>query len=811
MLDDLRLAARALAREKGLVTTAVLCLALGIGGTTIVYSVTSALVLHPVPTPNPSGLVMVTEMPPASRSPDESMMAPANYVDLAKRNRSFGELAAFMGLDANVTGIDEPERVNGYRVTPSYFHVLQVRPALGRLFTDNDARYTGSPTVVILSDGLWRRRFGADSSVLGSVIRINDVPRTIIGVMPESFVFPTGAELWTPLSLDGDFGRERDGRPLTGVLARLAPGVSIARANADVHGMMQQLQREYPGDDGKWDMRVEDADAFYGQHPRPFMLAELAAVVLVLLIACANVANLLLAHATSRTREIAVRVALGAPRTRIVRQQLAESLLLAAAGGVCGLLLATWGVAGVRAMLPTEMVSFSLGWTRMDVSGAALAFTAAVSLATALVVGAVPALVASGADPQHALNDGARNMESRGGHRLRGLLVLGEMALALTMLAGTIVTVRGFLALSHEATGYRVDHAVTMRLTAPIARYSSEADAEAMYDRVLDRVRAEPGVANAAFATALPPEPLDYHERIFLDGEPRPTRSDPARTPRWRMVTPAYFATMDVPLVSGRRFTDQDDAHSPAVIIVSEAMARAYWPGDSPLGKRIGCACNDTTMSTVVGVVGDVRQSPTGDGPTVQPMYYVPMAAAHPWRTMSLVVRTRDDPSSMMHAIARAIASVAPTVAPGSVLTLEHLHDTSLSSQRITSEMMAAFAVVALLLAGVGLYGVMSYSVAQRTHDIGVRTALGAQPRDILRDVLGAAMRLVVVGMIAGIAGAVVMTRGLAHLLTQVKPNDPVSFATAIVGLAIAALIGSYLPARRAMRVDPAIALRREA
>jgi putative ABC transport system permease protein len=809
MLDDLRLAARALAREKGLVAIAVVCLGFGIGGATIVYSVTSALVLHPVPAANPSGLVMVTEMPPASRSPDESMMAPANYVDLARRNRSFSELAAFRGLDANLTGIDDPERVNGYRVTPSYFHVLDARPALGRVFTDDDARYDESPTVVVLSDGLWHRRFGADSSVIGRVVRINDVPRTVVGVMPAGFAFPTGAELWTPLSLDGEFGRDRDGRTLTGVLARLAPGVSLSRANADVHGIMQQLDREYPGDDAKWDMRVEDANAFYGQHPRPFMLAELVAVALVLLIACANVANLLLARATSRGREIAVRVALGASRGRIVRQQLAESLLLAVAGGVCGALLATWGVAGVRAMFPAELAVLNTGWARMDVNGAVLAFTAAVSLATAFVVGAVPAFVASGADPQHALNEGARNMESRGGRRLRGLLVLGEMALALTMLAGTIVTVRGFVGLAHEAPGYRVDHAVTMQLTAPIARYSGETEAEAMYDRVLDRVRAEPGVENAAFATSLPPEWSDHHDRLFREGEPRPTRSDPALTPRSRIVSPSYFATMGVPLVSGRSFTIHDDARSPSVIVVSETMARSYWPNQNPLGKRLGCACDDTTMSTVVGVVGDVRYNPN-NGPAVQPTYYVPMAAAHPWRTMSLVVRTRRDPSAMTHAIARAIASVAPTVAPGSVATLEHLHDTSLAPQRITSEMMAAFAVVALLLAGVGLYGVMSYSVAQRTHDIGVRTALGARPADILRDVLSAAMRPVGVGVVVGIAGAVMMTRGLAHLLTQIAPNDPMSFAAAIVGLAAAAFAGGYLPARRAMRVDPVVALRRE-
>ena len=811
MLDELRFALRALLRAKGLAAAAVGCLALGIAGTTIVYAVTSALVLHPVPTPDPTGLVMVTEVPPSKLRPDFSAMAPANYVDLERRNRSFGELAAFYGLDANLTGIDEPERVNGYRVTPSYFHVLGARPALGRVFVDDDAHYVDSPNVVILSDGLWRRRFGADPGVVGRVVRINDVARTIVGVMPAGFVFPTGAELWTPLSLDNAFGRERDGRVLRGVLARLAPGVSLERARADVHGLMQQLQREYPQDDAKWDMRVEDANTFYGQHPRPFMLAQLAAVALVLLIACANVANLLLARATTRGREIAVRVALGASRVRIVRQQLAESLLLSLSSGLLGTLLAVWGVAAVRTMLPAELVSFNPGWTRMDVSGAVLGFTAALSLATAVIVGAVPALVASGADPQQALSDGGRSAsEGRGRHRLRSLLVMAEMALALTTLAGTIVTVRGFQALARQAPGYRVDHALTMQLTAPIARYAAQADAEAMYARVLDRVRAEPGVVNAAYTTALPPEWNDYRARIFLEGEPRPTRSDPARNPRWQMATPDYFATMDVPLVRGRIFTDHDDSTSRAVMVVSEAMARAYWPGQNPLGKRIGCACNDTTMSTVVGVVGDVHHNPNLGLAETAPMYYVPVAQAHPWRTMSLVVRTKTDPAAMTRRIERAIASEAPSVAPGSVLTLEHLHAASLSPQQITSEMMAAFAFIALCLAGIGIYGVMSYSVAQRTHDIGVRAALGAQPADILRGVLGAAMRLVAAGIVVGVAGALLMTRGLAHLLTQLSPNDPMALGAAIVVLAAAALAGSYLPARRAMRLDPVVALRRD-
>jgi putative ABC transport system permease protein len=493
-----------------------------------------------------------------------------------------------------------------------------------------------------------------------------------------------------------------------------------------------------------------------------------------------------------------------------VRQQLAESLILSVAGGLLGILFAVWGIEAVRAMLPAEQARLNPGWTRMELSAGVLAVTAAVCLITAVLVGLAPAFVASGADPRTALNEGGRgSSEGRPRHRLRGLLVAGEMALALTMLAGTIVTVRGFETLANQAPGYRVDHALTMQLTAPIARYQTIADAEAMYNRVLAAVRAEPGVVDAALSTMLPPDWAKHDSRVFLEGEPRPTRSDPARTPRWQMATPGYFATMDIPLVRGRGLTEHDDTTSASAIVVSESMARAYWPNQSPLGKRIGCACDDTTMMTVVGVVGDVRFNPNV-GPAVAPTYYSAVAQAHPWRTMSLVIRTKGDPATMTRRIERAIARVAPTVAPGSVLTLDHVQRSSLSPQRITSEMMAAFAIVALLLAAIGIHGVMSYTVAQSTHDIGVRTALGAQGADVVRGVLGPAIRFIVFGIAVGVAGAALMTRTLAHLLTQLSPNDPAAFAAAVVVLALAALAGAYLPARRATRIDPAIALRRD-
>jgi putative ABC transport system permease protein len=446
----------------------------------------------------------------------------------------------------------------------------------------------------------------------------------------------------------------------------------------------------------------------------------------------------------------------------------------------------------------------------MEVNGGVLAFTAAVSLLTAVIVAAAPAVAASRTDPQRALSDAGRSgSEGRGRHRLRGLLVMAEMALSLTMLAGTIVTVRGFAAMARENPGYRVDHALTMQLTAPIATYHTEADAERMYQRLVDRVRGEPGVKDAALTNGLPAEWSDFRARIFLEGEPRPTRAEPARSPRWRMVSPEYFATMDVPLVAGRLFTTHDDTLAPAVVVVSEAMARAYWPGQSPIGKRIGCACDDTTMITVIGVVADARFNPNA-GAAVLPTYYVPTAQAHPWRTMTLVVRTVDDPAAMARRVGAAIASVAPTVAPGGVLTLDHLQQTALSPQRLTAEMMAVFAVVALLLAAVGIYGVTSYSVAQRTHDIGIRTALGARPGDIVRGVLGGALSMAGIGIVVGLVGAVAMTRALAHLLTDLSPGDPLSLAAAVLVLAAAAAVGSWLPARRAMRVDPAIALRRE-
>ncbi len=806
MLAQIRFAVRSLVRARGFTIAAVACLALGIAANSTVFSVTEALVLHPIPTKNPANLVMVAEVPPVQPSPDFAEMTPANYLDLARTSRSFQSTAAFADYSANVTGIDEPERVLGYKVTANYFAVLAVKPALGRQFTEAEVR-EGAPPIVILSDGLWRRRFGADPAVVGRTVQLDGTSTRIVGVMPAEFVFPPGADLWVPLPLDGAMGHDRDARNVD-VLARLKPGVSIGAARAETKSIMRQLELAYPAVNAKWGIRVENADTFYGRHPRPFLLAELGAVLFVLLIACANVANLLLARATARGRELAVRVALGASRTRLVGQLLAESLVLSVAGTVLGVVLSFWGFEAVRKSLPPELLNFNPGWMAIGLSPEVLLFTGTVCVLTAVIVGVVPAVVAAGSDPQQALGEGGRGSSASGRRkRLRSLLVVAEMALALVMISGTTIMVRGFQALSTGAPGYRVDHALTFTLSAPEARYPKESAVSDLFARVVDRLRQEPGVENAAVVNGLPPAWNDIHQRIYLEGEPRPTRGDVARRPRTRTITPTYFAAMGIPLLSGRTFTDQDDSAAMRVIVVDEEMARRYWPGMNPVGKRIGFTGGDTALRTIIGVVGNVRHNPNL-GTDLQPHLYNPLKQSPTFRTLNVVVRTSGDPGALAHRVAVAVSSVDPSIAPGNVSSLERMRWSSMAPQRVTSSMMAVFAIVALVLAAIGIYGVMSYTVAQRTHDIGVRTALGARRVDILRQVLTEAFALVGVGMAIGLVGALGVAKGLQHLLAELSPTDPLAFAIVVAILAFVALLGSLIPARRAAAIDPVQALR---
>ncbi|HEX5077422.1 MAG TPA: ABC transporter permease [Gemmatimonadaceae bacterium] len=803
----LRYALRTLAKNPAWTAAAVACLAIGIGATTTVYTAMRAIAIEPVPTPNSDRLVMISEVSPrAPDDPDFDQIAPANLLDWMRQTRTLEHIAAFAWWDVNITGINEPERVTGFRVTPEFFRTLGERPALGRGFTDDEG-HEGNSDRVILSHPLWMRRFGGDPGVVGRTVQLNGVRHTIVGVMGEDFIFPPGAELWKALALEGATAADRDGRWLNAV-ARLRPASTLEEARAEARAIARRLELQYPDVNAKWGMKVEPAQVFYGRHPLPFMIVMLASVVLVLLIGCANVANLLLARATTRGRELAVRVALGARRSDLVRQMLAESLVIALVGGALGALLALWGVRIMRDVMPADLVRFNPGWTRIRISVHALLFTGAVSIVTAVLVGLVPALIASRADPQQALKESGRTASGGGARqRLRSMLVVAEVALALMLLFGTGLMVRSFIALVDTGQGYVVENALTMQLTLPNARYKTDDERSRFYTSLIDRVREVPGVRAAGLINELPPSWNDNSTRFILEGEPKPQRGDPAHQERVRIVWDGYFPAMGIPVRRGRDFSRHDDKSNPSVAIVSEAFARKYWPGQDPLGKRISVLADSMSMTTVIGVVADVRHNPNTGRALMAPMVYFP-AAQGPWDSMTLIVRTTANPLAITADVQRVIASLDQSLAPGNVQTLARLLSSSLSPQRMTAAYLSVFAGIALLLAVIGIYGVMSYSVNQRTHEIGIRMALGAQRADVVGRVLRQGLVLAVLGIAVGTLGSFGMARGLATLLHEVSPTDPVTFIAVAVILAAVAVLASWLPARRAAAVDPVVALR---
>jgi len=803
----LRYAFRTLAKNPAWTLAAVACVAIGIGANTTVYTAMRALVIAPVPTPNSERLVMLAERPPRNPDdPDFDGIAPANLLDWKRQSETLETVAGFGWWDVNITGIDEPEKVTGFRVTEDFFRVLGEAPAIGRAFTPEEMR-DGNTDRVIVSHPLWQRRFGGDRGVIGRTVMLNGVKHTVVGVMGEDFIFPPGAELWKPLSLEGAAGLERDGRWLS-ALARLKPSVTLEQARAEAQTIARRLEMQYPDFNTKWGMRIEPAQVFYGRHPRPYMLIMLASVGFVLLIGCANVANLLLARATTRGRELAVRVALGATRGDLVRQMLAESAVIAIVGGAVGALLALWGVRLMRGALPAELVRFNPGWTRIAVNTDALVFTLGVSITTALIIGLIPALVASRADPQQALKESGRTASGAGGRqRLRSALVVGEVALALMLLVGTGLMVRSFVGLIETDQGYRRERALTMQLALPTDRYDTDEKLVRFYNSVLDRVAELPGVRVAGVTSAVPPAWDDNSTRFILEGEPKPQLGDPAHRERSRIVSDDYFRTLELPLKQGRAFTRHDDANAPSVAIVSEALARKYWPNDNPVGKRISFVASTMEMTTVIGVVGDARHNPNVGRAPLAPAVYIPVGQ-RPWSTMTLVVRTAGDPLAATGSVQRAIGGIDPALAAGEIRTLEHTLSMALSPQRITAGMLSVFAGVAVLLAIIGIYGVMSYTVTQRTHEIGIRMALGAQQGDVIKRVLRHGFVLAALGIAIGGAASLGLTRGMATLLHDVSPTDPLTFTAVIVVLAGVALLGSWLPARRAAGVDPVVALR---
>jgi len=802
-LHDVRFAARTLLKRPAFTGAAVLCLALGIGANTAIFSVVNAVLLKPLPYREPARLVGVWERN-AERGRERNSVSPANYLDWKAQNTVFEEMAAFVDWRANLTGSGEPEEVPVLVVTASFFPMLGARPMLGRVFTASEDA-PGAPDAVVLSHALWQRRFGGAADIIGKSVTVNGRPHTVVGIMPATFAIAGEHEqpqLWLTLGLNPARNyREAAGRYLRSI-ARLKPGVTAEQAGAQLRAIARRLEEAYPEFNAGWSTDVVRLDEqVVGDVRRP-LLVLFGVVGFVLLIACANVANLQLAQATARQREIAVRAALGAGRGQIARQLLTESALLAVAGAALGILLALWAtqLIGVSAsvLLPRA------GEVALD--GRALAFTGALALITGLAFGLVPALFASRADLQDILKSGGRS-GTPGGGRARSALVVAQVALSLVLLVGAGLMLKSFARLQGVDPGFDPDHVLTARIGLSGEKYRTDAQTNAFFQELLRRVSATPGVQSAGAVSWLPFGGLGSATRYLVAGRPAP---QPGQEPGAdvRVVDPGYFRTMKIPLLRGSSISDRDTRDSRTVVVISQSLARTQFPNVDPIGQRIIMEWGDTLNAEIIGVVGDVRGKGLDSLPRETLYWALPQFPGQGF--MSIVMRTRGDPLRLAGALRAAVRAIDPDQPVSEVRTMDSYLGDSVARRRFNATLLAGFAAVALVLAAVGLYGVMSYAVVQHTRELGIRMALGASTRAVLHGVLRQALVLAAIGVVVGVTGALTLTRVLSGLLYEVSATDPAVFAAIALLLTGVALLASYVPARRATQVDPMVALRSE-
>lgn len=797
---EIRMALRTLRAAPGVSLLAILCMGLGIGAVTTVYSTASAFTLHPLPQlVDPERLLSIADAP-ANAPSRGSSVSHATFNDLAALPE-FSVAAAFTGFTANIAGYDLPERASGARVSAGFFRLAGRVPLLGRTFLEEEM-VPGADRVVVLSYGLWQRRFGADPLVVGRAVRLNGEPWTIVGVMPQDFIFPNGVHLWAPLAPSPAEVAERSERAVF-MLARLAPGIEEEQATAAIAGLGARLAMDWPAAYEGRVLYAQPAETLVGEGPRPFMLVLLSAVAFLLLIACANVANLLLARATGRRRETGVRIALGASRGRLAAQFLIESLLISLAGGVLGVVFAWWGTRATAATVPVEVQQFIPGFGAIHLDARAGIVAAVVSVLSALLFGLAPALAGSRVDVVSALKDAGRGETRRSAsRRLRSSLVVGEIALALMLVYGATLMVATFQRLSVSYPGFRTDHVLTGVVTIPEADYPSDSSVVQFWDRLREDVAAQPGVESAALTTVLPMTWNEERARFYPDGE-RPERPEDVPTAGFRRVSPGYLRALEVGSVSGRPFAATDAQERPAVAVLSESAARRFFPNGDALGRRL--VTGSRTME-VVGIVRDVRANPLTSLAPLD-VVYVPLAQ---WasRTAYVVLRTGQDPDAFVPALQAAVGRVDARLAAGDVSTMERVIEAVTSPQSATAQMLLVSAIIALILAAVGTYGVMSYTVARRTHEIGLRMALGADRGGVIRLVVGGAARLAAAGIGIGALGALALGQGMQAVLFDTSPSDLRVLVGAAALLGTVALAAGYLPARRAAATDPMDALR---
>jgi len=811
LLQDLRYGLRQLRRNPGFTAVAVLTLALGIGANTAIFSVVNSVLLNPLPYPQPERLAALFSHKPQFTYGSISY---PNYLDWVRENHSFSAMAAFRPDSLNLTGMGEPERVPVEMVSAGFFPLLGVKPVIGRTFSSQEDQVGGAP-VALVGDGFWKRRFGQSPDILGKAITLAGTSYTIIGVIPSTFNYSAGnfdpSDVYVPI---GQWNQPlfRDRRVGMGMNAvgRLKPGVTIEQARSDMDTLGRRLAEAYPDANKNTGVTLVPLKQAVVGGIQPYLLVLLAAVGFVLLIACVNVANLSLARSTGRAREFAIRIALGAGRRRVVRQLLTESVLLALAGGGLGLLVATWGLQAALKVLPEALPRVQ----EVHLDARVLLFTLAASLLTGILFGLAPALKTSAADIQATLKEGGRG-SSAGRHRTQRTFVVVEMALAVILLASAGLMIRSLASLWSVDPGFDPRHLIVFR-----ASFHPEKSPEAIrttWSEIHDKLSALPGVEAVSLSMAGRPLQGDSEVEFWLEGQPKPASQSQMKKTLYYLVQPDYLKAMKVPLLRGRFLTSEDNEHAPFVTVIDDQFARLYLPGENPIGKRINFDVINATAE-IVGVAGHVKQWGLDESkapPVLAQCYlatsqipdrFVPLIASN----LAVVMRTAGSPGAQAGAIRHAIGQIDSQAAVYAIVPMRRIISDRLASQRFSMILMAIFAGLALIMASVGIYGVVSYVTSQRTHEMGIRMALGAERSDVLKMVVGQGLKLALMGVAIGIAGSLALTRFLASLLYGVKPTDPLTFTAVSLVLIAVALLACYIPARRASKIDPMVALRYE-
>ncbi|MGC9946775.1 MAG: ABC transporter permease [Bryobacteraceae bacterium] len=802
--QDLRYGFRTLLRNPGFCAVAIVALALGIGPNTAIFTMVNAVLLKPLPVPEPNRVVMIWGTLLKSGF-DQMPVSAADYLDWKQQAHSFDQMSAAFAIPEfglNVSGAGEPERVAAALASKEFLPALGIKPMVGRNFLPEEDRPGGAPAVLI-GNALWQRRFHSDPAAVGRTLTVDGIPRTVVGVVPHELGEMVAADLWLPTAIDPNKPERQNHN--YGVVARLKPGVSVAQARAEMMVIARRLESAYPATNTGWGITLFPMAEMFTGRIRPVLLILLAAVGLLLLIACANLANLLLARAATREKEIAIRGALGAGRRRIVRQLLTESLVLALAGGALGLVLAAWGVRLLRSIVP-DMFPM-LQHMRVDVP--VLAFTFGASILTGLLFGLAPAWRSSRTDLNTTLKEAAGRSESSGGsHRIRSFLLAGEVALAVLLSVSAGLLLRSFARVTAVDPGVRTANILTMNVSLPEVKYDTPLKRATFYKNLVERVEALPGVRSAGAVMFLPLRVSILSFRIgvngfTIEGQP-PVSQDKQPLADFRMATPGYFNTMGIALRQGRLFDPHDDLDAKRVALVNEALVRKYFPHQNPLGQHLAMG----QRLEIVGVVADAKLY--GLDAPVEPAIYVPHGQHPGGSSMAVVVRTAGDPGAMASAVRREILKLDPEQPISNVRTMEKVLSDSLMLRRVSMLLITVFAALALTLATVGIYGLTAYAVSRRTHEIGLRVALGASQRQILRLVVGRELVTSTMGAAIGVGAALVLTRGLSGMLYGVAARDPLVFAGVPLVLIAVSVLASYVPARKATRIDPLVALRYE-